>query len=1057
MAKGWSLLKFLRKTLFCDSLRVRITLVVLAFSVMVASSFLLAATIMRRHLSREAEGVVTQTMQKIEADFSGPMAAVNIVSDSIRNMMVWGGGEDLPNGYLTDAVSGKLEEASTSLKGQEFGVELGRMYGYFDTFKDEGALVGTFIAPLGGPQKPDFNPAAYPWYTAAVKAGGEVALTQVFNSAQLNVETVACTRRIFDDAGNPLGVVALDVPFQQVRDCITETRLTDGGYGFLMDADLDIIAYPGHGRAPLNLRDFPMEDAGDMAIVEQLAAGGNLLEAEIDDYNGERVVTFSARLSNGWILTLATPTGEYYGDLLRMALIMLLLGAVLAAVLILMLQRLDKAKRKADEANRQKNIRLAEMAKMREADELVQITFDATPLATAIFNQAGEAIDCNHAALAVFEMPDEQSLLSGFWQLLPERQPGGRLSREVLSEHIKKTYQEGRAQFEWTFRLPSGELIPGEATLIRVVYKGERMIAGYYRDMRDFERMLAEIDKRTAERDAQYKKLVAVTQNYKGIVWSVDAGGILTTFRGQYLEKLGLNPADLEGEPILAVQPLLRVDFSEYAKKTRAEGPQDWMLEIDGLTFHAYTAPIYEGDTVSIVGSIDDVTEATKLQHKLEDALAAAEIANKAKSSFLANMSHEIRTPMNAILGITEILVQDDTLPAGVMEGLAKIYASCDLLLGIINDVLDFSKIEAGKLDITPAPYEIASLINDSVQLNMMRVGSKPIEFVLQIDENLPARLVGDELRIKQILNNLLSNAFKYTEEGSVTLRLGFEQRENNEVMLIIGVKDTGQGMTKQQIDKLFDEYTRFQAETARVIEGTGLGMAITQRLVYLMNGEIRVGSEPGRGSLFVVGLPQGIVDAGVLGKEVAENLRTFQLGHIAQRKRMQLTRDYMPYGKVLIVDDVETNIYVAAGLMKLYGLQTETAASGLEAIEKIKDGNTYDIVFMDHMMPVMDGMETTKYLRKLGYTAPIVALTANAVAKQAKLFLQNGFDDFIAKPIDIRQLDTVLNRLVRDKQPPEVIAEALLHINRRSREHQIKTVLDCQRKKLLPQQRKLV
>ncbi len=438
------------------------------------------------------------------------------------------------------------------------------------------------------------------------------------------------------------------------------------------------------------------------------------------------------------------------------------------------------------------------------------------------------------------------------------------------------------------------------------------------------------------------------------------------------------------------------------------------------------------GEDYGVVAYSRDLREQRKMMAELEytsalleDALVDAREADHAKSSFLAHMSHEIRTPMNVILGITEILVQDEKLPEEVMKRLIRIYTSCELLQGIINDVLDFSKIEAGKMDITPAPYNIASLINDSIHLNMMRLDSKAIEFSLEIDQNIPKKLVGDELRIKQILNNLLSNAFKYTDSGSVTLRVGCAGDTGGGIKLVLEVQDTGYGMTRQQIDKLFDEYTRFQPNAARAVQGTGLGMAITQRLVYLMGGNIHVESEPGRGSLFVVSLPQGVVDQEVLGKELAENLRSFKMSLITHREKAQLVRDPMPYGKVLLVDDMETNIYVAVGLLKLYGLQTDTASSGFEAVEKIKAGNIYDIIFMDHMMPGMDGMETTERLRSLGYNEPIVALTANAVTKQAELFLSSGFDDFIAKPIDIRQLNAVLNKLVRDKQPPETILRA--------------------------------
>ena len=238
---------------------------------------------------------------------------------------------------------------------------------------------------------------------------------------------------------------------------------------------------------------------------------------------------------------------------------------------------------------------------------------------------------------------------------------------------------------------------------------------------------------------------------------------------------------------------------------------------------------------------------------------------------------------------------------------------------------------------------------------------------------------------------------------------------------------DTGQGMSAEQLNKLFEEYTRFNTEANRTTVGTGLGMAITKYLVQMMNGTISVESEPGKGSVFTVRIPQGIVDgSGVLDKELVENLKQFRLGKAEQMKKApQIIREYMPYGKVLVVDDMETNLYVAKGLLAPYGLTVETARSGVDAIEKIKDGAVYDIIFMDHFMPEMDGIVTTKKIRKLGYTQSIVALTANALAGQAEMFMENGFDDFISKPIDIRQLNAALNKMVRDKYPPETIEAA--------------------------------
>jgi len=419
---------------------------------------------------------------------------------------------------------------------------------------------------------------------------------------------------------------------------------------------------------------------------------------------------------------------------------------------------------------------------------------------------------------------------------------------------------------------------------------------------------------------------------------------------------------------------------------------------------------------------VNHVSSMLKMHKELEGMAAVAEAANRAKSDFLAKTSHEIRTPMNAIMGITEILIENENLPEDIEVGLDKIYNSCDMLLSIINDILDFSKIEAGKMDVVPIEYNVASIINDSVHLNIMRIEGKPIEFKLKVDENIPAKLFGDQLRIKQIFNNLLSNAFKYTDTGEVNLSICFK-----EACLEFSVQDTGYGMTKEQLKKLYDEYSRFNQEhDGGTSKGTGLGMAITQRLIHLMCGEINVESEPGKGSIFTVRLPQKTVDSEVLGKEVAQNLQQFRVSYLPRNKRTKIVRESMPYGNVLIVDDVETNLYVAQSFMKPYKLQIETVLNGRAAINKAKS-KVYDIIFMDHMMPGMDGLEATKIIRDSGYTAPIIALSANAIAGQADIFRQNGFDDFISKPINTRQLNVILNKYIRDKHPQQAsVSEAI-------------------------------
>jgi len=407
-----------------------------------------------------------------------------------------------------------------------------------------------------------------------------------------------------------------------------------------------------------------------------------------------------------------------------------------------------------------------------------------------------------------------------------------------------------------------------------------------------------------------------------------------------------------------------------------------------------------------------------------------AEESNRAKSRFLARMSHEIRTPITAVLGISEIELQNPDLIPRMEESFAKIHSSANLLLGIVNDVLDLSKIEAGKMELHQEEYELASMISDVTQLHPNYLNSKDIEFRLTVDENLPTHLFGDLLRIEQIMTNLLSNAFKYTDAGSVELSWRCSEYEDKDgyVKLQIAVSDTGLGMTNEQLNVLKNgEYTRFHESENRVISGTGLGVPIVYNLLNLMDAHIEIESEVGKGTNIVVSIPQKLsTKTEVMGREIANRLQQFEENVRSARKKFTFTPEPMPYGSVLVVDDVEANLYVTRGLLAFYALKVETCTNGHDAIEKIKQGNIYNLIFMDHMMPGLNGTETMQRIRGLGYKQPIVALTANALIGQAEEFIKNGFDGFISKPIQTKHLNAILIKHIRDKQPKEVIEAAL-------------------------------
>jgi len=656
------------------------------------------------------------------------------------------------------------------------------------------------------------------------------------------------------------------------------------------------------------------------------------------------------------------------------------------------------------------------------AELRLQVIFDAMPLGANIHDKDLSDFDCNESVVKMFGFTNKREYIDNFHRLSPEYQPDGKLSKVKMAELLEKAFNEGYDRFEWMHQTLNGDPVPCEITLVRVKHKNEYSISVYLRDLRDIKTVIT-------QKDESEKSLNIMSKILNGInamiyVTVPETGEIL--FINNYLKNLFNIQGDCVGQYCykLFENSDKKCEFCPTYQLEKEPNNTIVWERCNTVTNRIYRNTTrfiewYDGRTVQIQHSVD-MTD-------LVNAKEQAEQSSRFKTQFLSRMSHEIRTPMNAILGITEIQLQDETLQPNQKEALDKIFNSGYLLLGIINDILDLSKIEAGKLELTPASYDVPSLINDTVQLTVMHYDNKPIVFKLNVDENIPLSLFGDDLRIKQILNNLLSNAFKYTDKGEISMSVNAEySQQQDEVTLVFRIADTGQGMTSEQVGKLFEEYSRFNMEANRTTEGTGLGMSITNHLVRMMNGELLVESEHGKGSVFTVRLPQKITNTKVLGKKLAEDMKQFNAGRITHaNKTPQFVREYIPYGRVLIVDDVETNLYVARGLMAPYGLSIEIASSGAEAIEKIKSGAVYDVIFMDHFMPKMDGIETTKKIRNLGYTNPIIALTANALIGQAEIFMDNGFDGFISKPIDIRQLNATLNKLIRDKYPPEVVEAA--------------------------------
>lgn len=427
----------------------------------------------------------------------------------------------------------------------------------------------------------------------------------------------------------------------------------------------------------------------------------------------------------------------------------------------------------------------------------------------------------------------------------------------------------------------------------------------------------------------------------------------------------------------------------------------------------------FDGMSAGMLYALRDDTEHYRYMSELEEAKQAADMANKAKSSFLANMSHEIRTPINAVLGMDEMILRESR-EKDTISYASDIMAAGRTLLSLINDILDFSKIEEGRMEILPTQYELSSVINDLVNMIRDRAEKKGLKLLIDVDTQVPHLLYGDEIRIRQIVLNLLTNAVKYTKAGEVCLSVSFQKgvdKTDSEILLRFRVADTGIGMKEEDMEKLFSPFSRIEEERNRNIEGTGLGMSIVRELLALMDSHLDVKSVYGEGSEFAFEIKQKVMDWEPMG-DVSVRFR-----ERSEENGIYQELFHAPDAWVLVVDDTEVNLQVIRNLLKKTQVQIDTALSGEEALQKHKH-RKYDVVFIDHMMPDMDGIEVLQRMKEqnkfaengdagdqTASQAVYIALTANAISGAREMYLKAGFEDYLSKPVDGRHLEEMLKK----------------------------------------------
>ncbi len=409
-----------------------------------------------------------------------------------------------------------------------------------------------------------------------------------------------------------------------------------------------------------------------------------------------------------------------------------------------------------------------------------------------------------------------------------------------------------------------------------------------------------------------------------------------------------------------------------------------------------------EKQAVSLLLAKDELE---KKNIELENAMIDARKASRARDVFLANMSHEIRTPINTMLGLNELILresQDETIRGYALD----IKQAGTILLSLVSDILDFSKLQSGKMELAEGTYDISSLLNDLINSVSIPLRKKKLRLSLDIASDIPYKLSGDEVHLRQIIGNLLSNAVKYTQTGTVTLRLAWEKQEKETLLLKIAVEDTGIGVKEKDIARIFETFNRLDMEASRNEEGTGLGLAVTHQLVGMMGGKLEVKSEYGKGSVFSFAIPQKIINASPLG-DFQEQYDKSVRNSISYREKF-----IAPLAKILVVDDNAMNLAVAQDLLRKTKLQIDVASSGGECLEMLKR-KEYHLICMDHMMPVMDGVQTLHAIRELednpSRNIPVIALTANAVVGAKEFYLKEGFEDYLSKPIEPDKLEDIL------------------------------------------------
>ncbi len=628
--------------------------------------------------------------------------------------------------------------------------------------------------------------------------------------------------------------------------------------------------------------------------------------------------------------------------------------------------------------------------KIREADEYTKVMLDASPFGTMIWDKDVNLLDCNEAVARVFGVQDKHEFQKMFHTLYPEFQPDGVPSAQKMVEHIQIALTEGSTKSSWTGLTPEGLEIPTEITAVKAKHNDQDMVVAFVHDLREIEESIKKTQLAEKRTEAILNGVPLGINILNLQLQALDCNDEAVRMSGfkskdEYLEKVMSHFSEIQpnGQP---AEQFIMEKFSDVRQgatksfEMMALGANRENIPIDVTLSH-----VHNEHEEFYIGYVRDLRESKAMLKEIESSKEAAEKSAMVKSEFLANMSHEIRTPMNGILGLLHIL-SSTNLDKVQQNYLQKTLFSTNELLRIINDILDFSKVEAGKLEMETTLFTIHDVCSEMESLFGHAIEDKGLKCIVDEGEYATTPILGDPLRLKQVLLNLVSNAIKFTGKGSISVLITSTKQLNNNLQFLFEIKDTGIGLSEDQIANLFSAFSQADSSVTRKYGGTGLGLAISKKIVNMMQGEIWVKSKPGHGSSFfftaMFKLADG--DATVTPPTVSIE-QTPQLYH----------------GHLLLVEDNHINQIIAEELLQSVGYTVEIANNGQEALDMLETTN-FDLVLMDIQMPVMDGLTAAQKIRATAKFAklPIVAMSAHAMIGDKEKSLQHGMDDHITKPI---------------------------------------------------------